>query len=160
MEILPLEKKDISAVWEINQQGLPGTGEVTHQEVEGLLGFASFAVGIFDLEELLGFVICMPPRTQYASLNYSWFNERYDSFVYVDRIAVSEQHTNKNIGTRLYDYVVEAAMNINAPIAAEVSLKPPNPGSMRFHSRFQFEEVGVLHHDSKSVTMLIRPADS
>ena len=160
MEIVPLGKKDISAVWEINQQGLPGTGEVTHQEVEALLELASFAVGIFDLEELLGFVICMPPGTQYASLNYSWFNERYDSFVYVDRIAVSEQHRNKSIGAHLYDFVVEAAMNTNAPVAAEVSLKPPNPGSMRFHSRFQFEEVGVLHHDSKSVTMLMRPADS
>ena len=160
MEIVPLGKKNISAIWEINQQGLPGTGEVTPKEVEGLLEFSSFAVGIFDLEELLGFVICMPPGTQYASLNYSWFNERYDSFVYVDRIAVREQHRNKNIGTLLYDFVVEAGMNVNAPIAAEVSLKPPNPGSMRFHSRFNFEEVGILHHNSKSVTMLLRPAHS
>ena len=160
MEIKELGEKDIPAIWNINQQGLPGTGEVTHEEVEALLEFASFSVGIFEHEELLGFVICMPPGTQYASPNYSWFNDKYDSFVYVDRIAVSKQHRNKNIGTLLYDFVVEIAMNIKAPVAAEVSLKPPNPGSMRFHSRFLFEEVGVLHHDTKSVTMLMRPTDS
>ena len=153
-------EKDISAIWEINQQGLPGTGEVTHEEIEGLLKLASFAVGIFEHEELLGFVICMPPGTQYASPNYSWFNDKYDSFVYVDRIAVSEQHRNKSIGAHLYDFVVEIAKNIGAPVVAEVSLNPPNPGSMRFHSRFQFEEVGVLHHGTKSVTMLMRPTDS
>jgi predicted GNAT superfamily acetyltransferase len=160
MEIKELRKKDIPAIWNINQQGLPGTGEVTHEEVETLLEFASFSVGIFEHDELLGFVICMPPGTQYSSPNYSWFNDKYDSFVYVDRIAVSELHRNKSIGTHLYDFVVEIAMNIGAPVVAEVSLKPPNPGSMRFHSRFQFEEVGVLHHGTKSVTMLMRPTDS
>ena len=27
---------------------------------------------------------------------------------------------------------------------------------MRFHERFEFVEVGVLHHETKSVTMLLR----
>ena len=43
----------------------------------------------------------------------------------------------------------------HVPIAAEVNLNPPNPGSMRFHERFEVE-VGVLHHETKSVTMLLR----
>jgi len=160
MELKPLGENDIPAIWAINQQGLPGTGEVSHEEISMLLEFSSFSVGVFDNEYLLGFVICMPPGTQYSSLNYAWFNENYDAFVYVDRVAVSQEHRNGKIGTLLYNYVVEIASEINAPIAAEVSLVPPNPGSMRFHSRFAFKEVGVLHHEKKSVTMLMRQANS
>ena len=156
MELRPLENKDIPVIWSINQEGLPGTGEVSHDEISSLLGFASYSVGYFLDEELLGFVICMPPGTEYGSLNYAWFNQHFESFVYVDRVAVSQKHRNKSIGTQLYNHVVEFASQDGVPIAAEVSLKPPNPGSMRFHSRFAFDEVGVLHHENKSVTMLMR----
>jgi len=56
----------------------------------------------------------------------------------------------------LYQEVISYAKQNNYPITAEVSLKPPNPDSMRFHHRFGFSEVGVLHHESKSVTMMLR----
>ncbi len=159
MELRALEERDIPAIWIINQQGLPGTGDVSQDEISSLLGFATYSVGYFLKEELLGFVICMPPGTGYGSLNYAWFNERYEAFVYVDRIAVSQNYRNKNIGTQLYNHVVDFASQDDVPVAAEVSLKPPNPGSMRFHSRFAFNEVGVLHHKNKSVTMLMRAKD-
>ncbi len=159
MELRPLGDEDIPAMFLINQQGLPGTGKVSHEDISLLLEFASYSVGYFTGEELLGFVICMPPRTDYGSLNYAWFNEHYEAFVYVDRIAVSQKHRNKSIGTQLYNHVVEFASQDNVPVAAEVSLKPPNPGSMRFHSRFNFEEIGILHHENKSVTMLMRQCE-
>ena len=159
MELRALEERDIPAIWIINQQGLPGTGDVSQDEISSLLGFATYSVGYFLKEELLGFVICMPPGTGYGSLNYAWFNERYEAFVYVDRIAVSQNCRNKNIGTQLYNHVVDFASQDDVPVAAEVSLKPPNPGSMRFHSRFAFKEVGVLHHKNKSATMLMRAKD-
>ena len=159
MELRALEERDIPAIWIINQQGLPGTGDVSQDEISSLLGFATYSVGYFLKEELLGFVICMPPGTGYGSLNYAWFSERYEAFVYVDRIAVSQNYRNKNIGTQLYNHVVDFASQDDVPVAAEVSLKPPNPGSMRFHSRFAFNEVGVLHHKNKSLTMLMREKD-
>ena len=109
-------------------------------------------------DELLGFVICLPPKTAYGSLNYAWFNEHYASFVYVDRIAVSEEHRNKGVGSALYNHVVSYSKQHGVPVAAEVNREPPNPGSMRFHHRFGFEEVGVLHHAEKSVTMFLKQA--
>ena len=45
---------------------------------------------VFDNDELLT-VICLS-RGRGGSLNYAWFNQRYEAFVYVDRIAVSSQH--------------------------------------------------------------------
>ena len=77
MEIRNLATANIEAIWAINEQGLPGTGRVSEQEVSDLLQFSSLSVGMFDGNELLGFVICLPPGTRYDSLNYQWFNDHY-----------------------------------------------------------------------------------
>ena len=69
MEIRNLAPANIEAIWAINEQGLPGTGRVSKQEISDLLQFSSLSVGMFDGNELLGFVICLPPRTRYGSLN-------------------------------------------------------------------------------------------
>ncbi len=158
MDIIALSASDIDAMWAINEQGLPGTGKVSKEEIGQLLEFSSLSVGVFDQSELLGFVICLPPNTAYGSLNYAWFNEHYDSFVYVDRIAVAEEKRNRGVGSSLYNHVVSYSEQHRVPIAAEVNRNPPNPGSMRFHHRFDFEEVGVLHHEEKSVTMFVKRA--
>ena len=158
MDIIALSVSDIDAMWAINEQGLPGTGKVSKKEIVQLLEFSSLSVGAYDQGELVGFVVCLPPKTAYGSLNYAWFNEHYESFVYVDRIAVSEENRNKGVGSALYDHVVSYSKQHGAPVAAEVNREPPNPGSMRFHNRFGFEEVGVLHHAEKSVTMFLKQA--
>ena len=156
MQLRELRSKDIPLVWKINEQGLPGTGKVSQQEIVELLLIAELTIGAFEGEQLVGFVLCFLPRTDYASLNYAWFNQRYQDFLYVDRIAVSENHRNQTIGSLLYQQVISYAKQYNYPIAAEVSLIPPNPGSMRFHQRFNFIEIGVLNQQSKSVTMMMR----
>ena len=106
-------------------------------------------------EELAGFVICLPPKTAYGSLNYAWFNQRYNEFLYVDRIAVATQYQNQRIGTMLYDFVKRNAIENGIPVTAEVNIQPPNPGSMRFHDRHGFQQVGVLEHDEKSVALFV-----
>ena len=156
MDIRALSDDDVPAIWTINEDGLPGTGQVSQDEVAALLALSDFSQGVFDNDELLGFVICLSPGTRYGSLNYAWFNQRYEAFIYVDRIAVSPQHRGKGIGSILYERVIAHAEYNEVPVAAEVNRKPPNPGSMRFHDRFDFVKIGVLHHGEKSVNMLLR----
>ena len=155
LEIKTLTKTDVDTIWSINEEGLPGTGKVSPEEIEALLDFSSLAVGAYYGEELAGFVICLPPKTAYGSLNYAWFNKRYDKFLYVDRIAVSIEYQNQNIGSTLYEHVKKQAEEMGAPVTAEVNIHPPNPGSMRFHDRHGFEQVGVLEHDEKSVALFV-----
>ena len=156
METRELSEIDVPSMWSINEQGLPGTGQVSEQEVSDLLKLSTLSIGVFREEELLGFVICLSPGTDYKSLNYAWFNNKYDAFIYVDRIAVSLDQRDEGIGSKLYEEVIAYSQENAIPIAAEVNLNPPNPGSMRFHNRFGFEEVGIFHHKEKSVTMLLR----
>ena len=155
LEIRPLTKADIDAIWSINEEGLPGTGKVSSDEIEALLDFSSLAVGAHLDEILVGFVICLPPKTDYGSLNYAWFNNNYNDFLYVDRIAVRTQYQNRKIGTLLYDFVKSNAVERGVPVTAEVNIQPPNPGSIRFHERHGFERVGVLKHHNKSVALFI-----
>lgn len=156
MDIRRLEHTDIASGWSINEQGLPGTGQITELEFADLLSLCDVAVGVFENEEMLGFVLCLLPKTRYASLNYAWFNERYSSFLYVDRIAVAEKHRDKGVGSMLYEYVIEHALERNSPVVAEVNLKPPNTGSIRFHERHGFSQVGVFNQGGKSVAMMLR----
>jgi predicted GNAT superfamily acetyltransferase len=156
MDIRNLCSDDIPSLWRINEEGLPGTGKVSQEEIADLLSFSELSLGAYEDGLLTGFVICLLPRTRYGSLNYAWFNEKYQDFLYVDRIAVSSKHRNKQVGSLLYEKVFKHASTLKFPVAAEVSLNPPNPDSMRFHERHGFFEVGVLHHESMSVTMLIR----
>ena len=156
MEIRALQISDSSSIWEINEQGLPGTGKVSEQEILDLLNYSSFSIGLFDSNSLLGFVICLPPKTAYGSLNYLWFNERYDDFLYVDRIAVSTANRNQKIGSKLYQAVIDAASKLGVPVTAEVNLRPPNPDSVRFHQRHGFTEIGQFEHGQKAVIMMLR----
>ena len=75
--------------------------------------------------------------------------------MYVDRIAVAQQHRDQGIGSMLYEQVIASSDEQGVPVAAEVNSTPPNPDSMRFHERFRFKEVGELHHQEKSVLMLL-----
>ena len=156
MEIRELSGSDVQKMWEINEQGLPGTGKVDEQGLLNLLEYSEISVGAYEDGELLGYVICLPPATEYGSLNYAWFNENMADFLYVDRIAVAQIHRDKGIGSRLYSHIIEYS---SKQIAAEVSLNPPNLASMRFHGRFDFEKIGELHHETYSVNLMLRKAE-
>ena len=156
MDIRRLESKDVTAAWQINEQGLPGTGQVSLEEMADLFSLSELPIGVFDDGVMLGFVLCLTPRTRYASLNYAWFNERYQEFLYVDRIAITVGHRGKGIGSLLYERVIEHAKSLQFPVTAEVNLTPPNPGSIRFHERHSFTEIGVFSQGEKSVTMMLR----
>ena len=155
MEIRELSGSDVQKMWEINEQGLPGTGKVDEQGLLNLLEYSEISVGAYEDGELLGYVICLPPSTKYGSLNYAWFNENMADFLYVDRIAVAQIHRDKGIGSKLYSHIIEYS---SKQIAAEVSLNPPNLASMRFHGRFDFEKIGELHHETYSVNLMLRKA--
>ena len=159
MQCRQLTTEDVVAAWEINEQGLPGTGRVSHEEMADLFTLSELAIGVFEEDTLRGYVLCLLPKTRYGSLNYAWFNQRYDSFLYVDRIAVDQKHRTRGIGSLLYQRVIEHAAKQSSPVTAEVSLKPPNPGSIRFHLRHGFTEIGTFEQGEKAVTMMLRSID-
>jgi predicted GNAT superfamily acetyltransferase len=143
MDAMILKPADATLIVAMNNAAVPNVNESTEAELAELIEMSELTVAVTEGEDLLGFVLTLPPGVGYPSENYRWFSERYDSFVYVDRIVVSEQARNKGVGVELYRLVAEHAKKNDAPrILCEVNLEPPNPGSLRFHLRHGFTEVG------------------
>ena len=97
MDIVALSQSDLDAMWTINEQGLPGQARFRKRNPTVTRILIHFS-GAYDQGELLGFVICLPPKTAYGSLNYAWFNEHYTrSFTSIESLYL------KNIETKVLD---------------------------------------------------------
>jgi len=103
-------------------------------------------------------VLSILPGTPYASDNYRWFLERYESFLYVDRIVVSPEARGQGIGRQLYLDLVSWGRGRVSRVTCEVNRRPSNPGSVLFHERMGFVVVGVHEtgNGSKEVQLMSR----
>jgi predicted GNAT superfamily acetyltransferase len=93
--------------------------------------------------EVAAFLIAFAPGAAYSSENYRWFAQRYDAFIYIDRVAVDERHRGKKLGTLMYEDLFAFAREKGfTRVLAEYDVDPPNPVSSKLHERFGFREVG------------------
>lgn len=77
-------------------------------------------------------------------VNYAWFSARYSDFVYLDRVVIDAPHRSMGLGEALYAEVEHQIRSEGATslFTCEVNLRPRNDGSLRFHARLGFEQVG------------------
>lgn len=108
-------------------------------------------------QQPVGFLMGFCEGSHYDSVNYQWFNQRYDSFVYIDRVVVGAEARGSGIGSAFYKRLDQWAQQQNKEyLTAEVDIIPPNPGSLNFHNRQGFKQIGeqVYGDPEKKVTML------
>lgn len=116
------------------------------------LASEAFAAKVADPEAALLFAF--DQTADYASPNFLWFHARYDRFVYVDRIAVSDKHRRKGHAGALYDALFKAAHAAgHTRVVCEVNSDPPNPASDAFHAARGFRTVGEAHLDDRGKTV-------
>ena len=140
-----IEIADLPRVLEINNANTPGVSELTFTELETDLENSLHALAIDNEQgEVCAFCITFAPNAPDAGDNHRWFAERFKSFVYLDRIAIDSNHQNRGLGALLYQAVEQHMQNSaeHPLLCCEVNLEPPNPGSLRFHKRIGFTEVG------------------
>jgi predicted GNAT superfamily acetyltransferase len=104
------------------------------------------------------FLMAFREGADYDSPNYRWFPQRYDRFLYVDRIAVAESARGAGLGGALYRDLFDFARESGVPrIVCEYYSKPLNEASQRFHARHGFEEIGTqwLPERGKQVSYLV-----
>ncbi len=140
-----IEIADLTQVLEINNANTPGVSELTFAELESDLNNSLHALAIDNEQgDLCAFCITFDPGAPDAGANHRWFAERYKSFVYLDRIAIDSNHQNRGLGALLYQAIEQHMLKFaeHSLLCCEVNLEPPNPGSLRFHNRLGFTEVG------------------
>ena len=96
----------------------------------------------------------MRENQSYESLNYKFFNSQGYPFLYVDRIAIKEEHRRKGLGQMIYSKTIEIAKELNLPTCCEVNTLPKNGPSLAFHDSFGFEDVGTKDYEDHSVVYL------
>ena len=90
-----------------------------------------------------GFIIAFDQDAAYDSVNFRWFQSRYERFIYVDRIITAPHARGRGIARGFYTTLFKAARAAgHRRIVAEINVEPPNPASMAFHSALGFAEVG------------------
>ena len=95
-------------------------------------------------EQVAGFVLTMAPGTDYDSENYRWHATRYDdAFYYLDRIVIAEEMRRRGLAGFVYDAMEDVARRFGR-MTLEVNVDPPNHGSLAFHERRGYVEVGRL----------------
>jgi uncharacterized protein len=90
-----------------------------------------------------GYLIAFDQDADYDSVNFHWFQARYDRFVYVDRIVVAEHARGRGLAREFYAALFARAKDAgHVRIVCEINLDPPNPGSLAFHQAMGFIEIG------------------
>jgi hypothetical protein len=159
--IRDLNPTDLERLVELNTAAVPAVSESDAAGMQRLLALSALAPAIVDdTDTVLAFALLMTPGADYESENYRFFEARGTDFLYVDRIVVAESARGRGLGAELYRAVFAAAREQGrAEVTCEVNLDPPNPGSLRFHGRLGFAEVGrqVTKGGSVTVALLAAP---
>lgn len=152
----PFQPSDLEALLEINNANAPAVNILSRAEMEKLLDLSRWTMVVDDTEGPAGFLLGLHgPGVPYPSENYRWFSDEYEEFLYVDRVAVAERAQGRGLGTRLYHAFIDHARKVGIDtVCAEVNLRPPNPGSIRFHERFGFNSLG--EQETKGNTVRVR----
>jgi predicted GNAT superfamily acetyltransferase len=98
----------------------------------------------------------MRENSAYGSENYKFFTKRLKKFLYVDRVAIDEQHRRAGLGQAIYEDIFSQASNENLPVALEVNTQPVNQPSLNFHEKMGFDQVGIRDFDDHSVAYFIK----
>lgn len=135
--IRSMSASDLDLVWAINQENIPAVGEETIDVLSDLFAMSTISLVAEVDNVVVGFCMCLSPQTKYQSPNYLYFCDRFDDFVYLDRVAVTSRFQGLGIGASLYRKVEH--LTDSSLFVLEVNTKPRNEGSLRFHTREGFE---------------------
>jgi predicted GNAT superfamily acetyltransferase len=154
----PITHHDFADVLALNDESVHYLSPLSPAGLESLCKQSPLHLVIESDGEVLGFIITLAQGADYDSVNYQWFARRYEQFLYVDRIVVSNGAQATGAGSAMYREVFAFAHDQGfAVIACEFDVDPPNPGSARFHSRFGFREVAqqLVANGKKAVSLQV-----
>ena len=85
MELRTLSFDDVEAMWTINEQGLPGTGQVSRQELRDLLTLSILPVGAFQEEKCSdSSFVYLPEQPMVVSIMHGSMNDLIRSFMLIE----------------------------------------------------------------------------
>ncbi len=147
----------LQSIYNLNQANTPEVGSLeSMQHLKQLIELSAYNLLVLKEGEVVGFIICMREGSAYGSENYKFFSQRLKKFLYVDRVAIDEQHRRAGLGQAIYEDIFSQASNDSLPIALEVNTQPVNQPSLTFHEKMGFDQIGTKDFDDHSVAYFIK----
>ncbi len=159
IQIINAEKRHFSDVLNLNENLVQFLSPMDMKLCEQLFENAKYFWVIEQNGVVQACLIALDKGKEYESVNYKWFSDRYDNFIYIDRVIVSEDCQGKGYGKFIYKRIFEKAKNDGYKfIAAEINIKPINTPSLSFHQMCGFKQVGaqLINDGEKEVSMQIK----
>lgn len=150
MSITRAKEKDLPRILDLNNRESKWVGK---KEIDFFQNYMDIPIfNVFETNDrIVGFLMAMNQNTDYDSINFLWFKNKFKKFYYIDRVIVDESMRGKGIASLLYRELIDTKGDI--PLVAEVSINPSNEGSLIFHDKIGFKEVGTLTSSDKKVRM-------
>ncbi len=143
MRVRALSDDDVEAVLSLNEESVWALSPLDGDALDEHRKRAAHLV-VCELDDAVAaFAIAYAPGTTYDSINYRWHSERFADFLYLDRIAVSQQFRRRGIASALYGHM-EAAAVPRGRMVCEVNSEPPNLESLAFHQARGYRRIGFL----------------
>lgn len=139
---------DLNQIVAINNAEIPAVTKLDTESAAELVGMCSVALSCVEGGEVLAFCLVLGPGQAYRSANYRWVSQRYDRFVYLDRVCVKPQAQRRGIGRALYAEVLARSAGLDPRpevLALEVNSRPYNTESMAFHTALGFDAIGTAN---------------
>ena len=140
--ISPTVSAHLPSIVKINQEALPAVSSVTLDDMKHFLSIVDYFRTLQLEDTIAGFLIALTPGKDYHSLNYKWFEKKFNSFMYVDRIVIDLAYQSNGFGWAFYNDLREFTEGRSPRITCEVNLRPPNEGSIIFHEKYGFRQIG------------------
>ena len=138
--IIPATAVDRAALHALNNAHAVELSFTTPAEFDDLITRAFAALATVDAN---AFLLAFDESGDIPSPNYKWFRERYQRFVYIDRVVVAPALRRGGIAAAFYSELRERARAAgHTMVCCEVNSDPPNPASDAFHARQGFALVG------------------
>lgn len=152
-----INEVQLQSIYNLNQANTPEVGSLESiQHLKQLIEFSSYNLLVLKEDEIVGYIICMREGSAYGSENYKFFTQRLKKFLYVDRVAIDEQHRRAGLGQAIYEDIFAQAISDSLPIALEVNTQPVNQPSLNFHEKMGFDRIGAKDFDDHSVAYFIK----
>ncbi|HMS11801.1 MAG TPA: GNAT family N-acetyltransferase [Microthrixaceae bacterium] len=141
LSVRDLTPADLDRVLELNEAEVPKVGSLDSDRLRQLWPLCRDRFGVGVVPD--AFCLTLGPGTAYWSANYRWVSERFESFVYLDRVCVAPAAQRRGIGQAMYRAVERRAAADQVDwFVLEVNSRPANVESLAFHERLGFAEVG------------------
>ncbi len=141
--IRPFVEADAEAVLELNEANVPEVGSIDRERLRLFERIAPYFRVVEVDGRVCGVLIGLThEQTEYPSPNFAWFRDRFETFAYIDRVALDESMRGQGWGPALYrDFEAWARERPLPRLCAEVNTIPMNERSLRFHDRYGFSHL-------------------